>query len=253
MSRLLPGNTYGVFLICLVLTSIVPWGISKARAASTAPTDSVIISGSSHIRLHQIGARILEKIYAKAGIHFQWEALPTRRSLVEANAGTYDGEIARIPGASSQYSNLIAVPSPIMAINGRVYTVNVNRDIQSWQDLKGLHVGIVRGELYAERGTQDIERTSVRDYRQLFQLLLSGKADAVIGIDTEADFNVAKYFPGKGIHTIGRSVFKAPLHHLVHKKNAYLVPQLNKIIRAMIEDGSLEAIYRRAAADLGGN
>lgn len=235
------------FVLCLAsgLFFIFP-----AVPVQGTPVTKVVISGSSHIRLHQIGARILEKVYTKAGIHFSWQALPTRRSLVEANAGAYDGEIARIPGASSQYPNLIAVPTPIMAIKGHVYTVNVKRDIRSWQDLRGLHVAIVRGELYAEMGTKNTERTLVKDYRQLFQLLLNGRTDVVIGIDTEAEYNIAKYFPGKGIHSIGESVFSAPLHHLVNKKNADLIPRLNRIIRAMRDDGSLARITREARADL---
>ncbi|MBL4666318.1 MAG: transporter substrate-binding domain-containing protein, partial [Sneathiella sp.] len=184
--------------------------------------------------------------YSRLGHKTEFYELPCRRSLIEANAGRFDGEVARIRGVTKIFENLIQIESPTIAIEGIAFTRGRDLPITTWKDLRGYVIGIVRGELYAEKGTAGLNPTVVDSYDQLLSLVAVGQLDIGIAIrrDFEISENLAK-FKDRGLQIIGEPLFSAPLYHLVHRENRRLVTDLHKIFKKMWEGGDTQKIHKK--------
>jgi len=172
--------------------------------------------------------------------------MPCRRAITLANDGRYDGEVGKIPGTTNIYKNLISVQAPIFEIEGVAFTRTVTRPISTWQDLDGLKVGIVSGQLFAEDGTNGFNPIVASDFSQLLSLLAVGRID--VGIGLRQDYLVMqsdlapKY---NGIGVVGEPLFVAPLYHMVHKKHQAVADQLTLVLQSMWEDGTTARLHKK--------
>ncbi|WP_135080143.1 transporter substrate-binding domain-containing protein [Terasakiella sp. SH-1] len=200
---------------------------------------------------HQFAVEVVKEAYQRIGLKPSFTARPCRRSIIEANAGTYSGEVARIQGTNKKYENLIALDYPAIDIQGIVITKNIKRNIQTWDDLKGLEISIVRGELYAEKGTAAYQVHVANSYDQLLKLVLNERVD--VGIVIRRDWELAMqspFFKGASIHMIGQPLFKAQLYHHLHKDYTHVRASLNHTFKEMIATGALEKIHQRTMDSL---
>lgn len=228
----------GTFLLSL------PFG--QANAGSSTKSDTTVrISYCEFHTTHKFAVESVRAAYKRAGINAEFTSRPCRRSLIEANAGRFDGEVARISGVTRKYKHLVAAESPTINIEGVVITRSEKREITQWSDLEGLRIGIMRGELYAERGTSAFEVTAASDYNQLLKMLVKNRIDVAIGIRKDYELAVnSPDFLNEGLHIIGKPVFFAPLYHLVHKDHRDLLKKLNPVFEHMWNDGDTAKIHK---------
>ena len=76
------------------------------------------------IKQTKISATI-QSAYRKLGFSTKLVNYPWRRSLVMANEGQIDAELARIPGLSKRYPNLIMVPVPLEKVDVVLASINL--------------------------------------------------------------------------------------------------------------------------------
>lgn len=217
---------------CFLLLVFVAPNV-KAQDGLSSVRISYCGSGAAHI----FAKETVRKAYARINKQVDFVALPCRRSLIDANSGKFDGELGRIQGIENDFPNLLKISPPLITIEGVVLTKNIQRDVRKWSDLKDLNVAIIRGQIFAEKGTRGMSRIVVGSYKQLTDVLNNGRADVGIGTrkDIEAMFKNLK--PAKeNLHIIGEPVFQATLHHLVHKKNIELLSKLNPEFKRIWED-----------------
>ena len=69
-------------------------------------------------------------------------------------SGEADGDVHRIDGATRLIPSLVQVPVPINYFEIAVYSMSPDLSPRSWTDLRELDVGIVRGQLAAERAVR---------------------------------------------------------------------------------------------------
>ena len=195
---------------------------------------------------HKFAVETVREAYRRIGMKPKFVAFPCKRSLSEANSGRFSAEVARILDISEQYPNLIAAESPTITIEAVVVTKNIKRDISHWSDLNGLRIGIIRGEQYAERGTEAMNVYFANDHNGLLKSLLHDEIDVAIVIrrDFELIMRSTDFF-GENIHIIGKPIFSAPLYHLVHKNNRELLLRLNPVFKEMWDSGETEAIHMK--------
>ncbi len=225
-------------------------GLGVTTGAIAAHKDKPSLE-TAHITLcrwhitHRFAQYSVAEAYHRLGIKTEFSELPCRRSLIEANAGGFDGEMARIYGVTKVFENLVQLESPTIMIEGIAFKQGGDLAIETWQDLKGRSIGIIRGELYAEKGTAGLNPTVVDTYDQLFSLIVLGRLE--IGVAIKRDFEIlanSPKFMDQGLRMVGEPLFSAPLFHLVHKRNKQLVEDLNKIFKAMWENGDAQLIHK---------
>ncbi len=200
---------------------------------------------------HRFAVETVRTAYSRIGLSPTFVSRPCRRSLIEANAGHFDAEVARIAGINKLYTNLIPASSPTITIEGVIVTKNVTREISQWEDLYGLYIGIIRGELYAEEGTAAYEVEVAQSYSQLLKMLDRDRIEVAVVIRRDFELMMrSSEFLGVNLHIIGNPVFVAQLYHLVHKKNKDLLTKLNPTFMEMWENGEAEAIHRQTFQSL---
>lgn len=74
-------------------------------------------SYSSEVSLYKVVRDRIKVVYERLGIPVEFVALPTKRSLVQANEGAVDGEVGRPPVAEGEYENLRRVNVKVMDLD----------------------------------------------------------------------------------------------------------------------------------------
>lgn len=241
-----------IILLALTASISITYGSAFASTdtANSKPTKITIAQCQRRIS-HRFSKQVVAQAYRHIGIKVAFTEMPCRRSIDLANRGTYDGEVGKIPGTSSSFSNLIAVESPVFMIEGVAFTKSVSRKIASWDDLQGLKIGIVSGQLFAEQGTKGMGPVIVSDFNQLVSLLAIDRIDIGIGLLQDYQLMKASEIPkGQEIHIVGQPLFTAPLFHLIHKKHKLLVPSLTDTLNAMWKSGETAEIHRQTLEKL---
>ncbi|MBL4615765.1 MAG: transporter substrate-binding domain-containing protein [Magnetovibrio sp.] len=199
---------------------------------------------------HQIASQAIQEAYKRIGYSVEFTWLPTRRSLITANAGECDGEMMRISGVNRTFSDLIQVKVPINQLQGVAFMKHAQEQdtptITSWKDLHSLGTYTILGELYAERGTRDMVVGQVRTYKQLFTMLEKGHIDVGIGIREVGIVELSKNFADTNIHPHGEVLANSPMYHYVHKSRRHLIEQLETALNEMTSSGVLQSLNAAA-------
>lgn len=182
-----------------------------------------------------IGFEILKKAYAELGYTIILSKMPGFTALKSSNEGKFDGELLRIDGITNQYSNLVQVPIPVTFFQGVVFSAKYYFPVDNWYSLESYRIGIVDGALYAERGTRGMNVIKANDTGQLFELLSNHKIDVAVASKIIGQLYMNDIPEMKEMEGILETQF---LYHYVHKKNTQLVPDLEKILKRMLLDGT---------------
>jgi polar amino acid transport system substrate-binding protein len=105
-----------------------------------------------------IGITVMAEIYQSIGYEMKLVRFPSKRSLVEANLGTTQGELMRIEEVQKKYLNLVRIPYPISHLNSMVLTLTGQPEINNMEGLLDKSVGILRGLEYTDILTKDLDR-----------------------------------------------------------------------------------------------
>ena len=62
--------------------------------------------------------------FRRAGVKLRLVKLPAERGLINANAGTEDGDLTRIAGLDTQYPNLVRVPEKLIDYEFTAFSKN---------------------------------------------------------------------------------------------------------------------------------
>ena len=111
--------------------------------------------------------------------------------------------------------------------------------------MRGLQVGIRRGEVYAEKGTSKMSVQPAISYNQLLNMLLLGRIDVAVGILSSVKVEINSAFRDSGFKIIEKPLVDIPLYHLVNKKHQALVPKLSSVLELMASTGEIEEIHQR--------
>ncbi|MDF1880199.1 transporter substrate-binding domain-containing protein [Sulfurimonas sp. MAG313] len=190
---------------------------------------------------HEISKKILIKAYARIGIQPKFISTGFLKSLELANSGKTDGDVSRVKQVSKKYPNLIAVPVEINFIEAVAFSKKHTIKINNWKDLAPYKIVIVKGIKFIEYNTEGFDRVIVANYKEAFDLLHSMKADIIIVPKLVGILNQFKNTQ-EHIKAISPSLKKLSLYHFVHKKNAYLIPKLVPVLKAMQKSGELQYI-----------
>lgn len=234
-------NNYCHVKTCIFIT-ILFICVSNGISFGDENNKSFFITGIENEQTHAMAKEVLKEAYRRLGYEIKYEFLPGKRSLIMANSGESDGDIARIKGTEKAFRHLVPVPIPIIWFKGVVFTKKINKNIKDWYDLKGLKIGIIRGIRYSEIGTQDLSPLFADDMTHLFKLLDQDMIQVAIATQNAGRLEINRNHKGSDIHVIGEPLFSAPLYHFVNMKNKSIVLQLNLVLQDMEQHGEIKKI-----------
>ena len=175
---------------------------------------------------------------------------PAERALRNADNGLIDGEMSRIAGIESIYSNLIRVPEKIMDWRFCVFSkkpIDLNK---GWNSLAGKSVAFITGWKILETNVPvSASVTKVKNAEQLFNLLQHDRVDYII----------YEYWGGKQI--IGEMqlldvklrepvLASREMFIYLNKKHGEIVPKLSHALAQMKQDGSYRSMENKLLINL---
>ncbi len=234
--KILPGI---IFLLLVTISQKV-----------SALTISILEAAPSSV----VYSKILEAIYNRADIPLEFVVMPTQRSLSQSTRGIIDGELVRIHKVGDLYPTLIRVPTPFTFFESRAFarTQSIQRNIQQdgWNALQDYRIGIVRGMKHAEIGLKDHKNiVDVNRTEQLFRMLELNRIDIAISSGVNGLSFIDK-FDLQSVHLLEPALQRHDLYHYLHEKNKHYVLILDKTIRAMKENGELDALKEFFVSEL---
>ena len=241
-----PGLSYPVgcnkrvrFIVLMILTSLTLF--SAGRAVSGQKLVLNFGNASPYITPEGKGfyADIAAEAFRRIDIEAEVIYIVSAQSLINANQGIEDGNMARIAGMEKKFPNLIPVPEKIVDFEFTAFTHEVDFKVDGWDSLKPYEVGIVTGwKIYEKNITEAKLIKKVKRSEQLFRLL------------DKARIEVAMYQRWGGAWLIKEPgldppITVKPLYMYLHKKHVALVPKVPQALIDMKKDGSYQAIYDR--------
>lgn len=193
--------------------------------------------------LNPLGVSILTEAYAELGITIELVALPSPRSMELAHRGLLDGELGRIDGVTDMYPNLLKVDWPIIDLDTVAITSHPTLAFDEEPNLRQYRLGIVRGARINERVTYHPDNTvEVTHSEQLIRMLHTQRIDlaimprSVAQLLLKQDPELRILEPSLGVH---------PIHHYLHRRHHAIVPQLQRVLQRMAEEGRIARIERQ--------
>mgnify|MGYP001823162306 CR=1 FL=1 len=185
---------------------------------------------------------VMTEAYRRIGVDVEFRAFPAAEALEASSNGQTGAELQRIDGITRRFKTLVQVPVPINYLQGMAFSNKYTFPVQGWISLKPYRVGIVKGILFAERGTEGFDVAVAENYLQLVQWIVDDKVD--VGIMPRISGLHAIQASGEDIHPLDGVLETLLLYHYVHESNAPLVPKLAPVLKEMLLDGTTQRMRK---------
>lgn len=240
-----------LFVILLV------FGVLTAVPRGAAEDPFTISTSYQNLLSNESGMGLLDRVLTEAFTRIGREArfvyTPTAQSLVDVNAGVFDGEINRIAGMEEHYPNLVRVPEPNMTMRFVAFAIR-EYEIADWESIRPLHIGIVRGWKILETATEGFPSvTFVPTEKELFDMLRLHRIDvALYSLLTGVEY-VAERGPAYGeIRPLEPPLASREMYLYVHRSHAALAVDIAEALREMKMDGTYNRILSDTTAGFDG-
>ncbi len=177
--------------------------------------------------------KLLKKAYANIGIPIEFMELPGRRALEFSNSGKTDGEIFRIGSVVKKFVNLHRIETPVMSFRGFAYSTK-NLKIDLWGDLKPYRVGIIRGNVWAEKNVEGRVIKRFDDLEQLVERLLMGGVDIIIESQRSTEEELKRISPETRIYR-SKMLTEFSVYHYLNSKHKNLISLVETEIKKLLE------------------
>lgn len=185
-----------------------------------------------------IEPKLMQAIADKLGMELVWEQVDFDSIIPGIQAGRYDAGVAGISITADRLKNC-DFSDPYFLAN-QVIVVNPGSDIQSKADLAGKAIAVQTGttaeEYCMDNGYSVLSFASNNDAQAA---LTSGKADAWV-VDNEAAARMA----GEQNLTVLDEAMTSEPYALAFAKGSDLVDQVNQALSQLLQDGTVEQIFR---------
>lgn len=181
--------------------------------------------------------------FRRAGVKLRLVKLPAERGLINANAGTEDGDLTRIAGLDTQYPNLVRVPEKLIDYEFTAFSKNAALPA-TWEVLRARSIGHIRGwKIYENQLKGAPAVVSSDDAAQMFRQLQLDHIDVAL-YERWLGLSLLKNQDIKGIVPLNPPLAKREMFIYLHKRHAALVPKLAEALRAIKAEGLYKRLYR---------
>jgi polar amino acid transport system substrate-binding protein len=233
------GGPVRVRLPALVLGLLLLAGVAGAQEP--------FVIGNSYQNLlsNDRGTGMLDRIFLEAfdriGLDVEIVFTETERSIIDANRGVLAADANRVAGMERAYPNLRRVPEPNMTMEFVAFS-KWPIDIDGWESLRDLDIGLVRGWKILEEHTAGFPRVvTVPSENELFTMLSLGRIDVALyarltGYAALAELGI------DGCSHLEPPLATRDMYLYVHKRHEDLIPDIARALRDMKDDGTYATI-----------
>lgn len=188
---------------------------------------------------------VLREAYSRVGAAVTFKYLPMLRDLEEANEQLIDGSAFRTKVTLAKYPELIPITTPLAKISFVAFMAKPEITIQSWEDIKGHPVGIMRGDTLGTVMTErlGIQPQAVTSLELGFKMLAAGRFDVFI-YERTVGLQQIDALGLQGIHT-SEPLFQGYTYHALNVEHKALIPKLAAALREMLLDGTSKRLFGR--------
>lgn len=185
---------------------------------------------------------IVSKAFERIALKISINHLPSKRSIFNVNAGIDDGEYARIKGINKTYENLVLVDENLIDFLFNAFSKDKTVNINNWSDLKDYNVAYISGWKIYEANVKSFKSLiTVSEQNELFDLLTNDRVDLILfekwrGIDHITNSGLAEIYPSP------EPLAKKGMYLYLHKRHKALVPELQKAIKNIKDEGQYDKI-----------
>lgn len=223
-----------------ILKSLATFAVLEILLGFSALAEDTVytISYSPGTLFHQLVRDRAKVMYERAGLKANFIALPHNRSLISANEGVVDGDVGRVPSVEEKYPNLVRIDIQLMDLKGAVYTIRPEIEVYEDGLLDSHRVGYVLGVRWPQKRMEGKKAITARDYPSLFEMLLQDRVDLLLATEASAE-SVMKELGDRAdnIRKLQPFIFTAPIFHYVNKRHIDIVPQLEKALKDLVNEG----------------
>ncbi len=239
-----------VFIICTV------WILVFSAPLSAA--EKIVLIGS-HDTKNSLHGRWLTLIYTEVftrlGYEFEYIGEHSYLASRISDAGRVDGEINRVSLYQNSHPDMIRVEESHFPTILAAYAVAPGMRLNGWESLIGQsqRVEYRRGTKIAELGLTPVipknKLSKIYTTDQGLKRLITGRTDIYIDVEdivteTIMRLNPEAFDPSR-VYQAG-IMARDTLHLYLHKKNAALVPKVDKALKALKKEGLIQDYKQRA-------
>ncbi|MEA9358433.1 transporter substrate-binding domain-containing protein [Bacteriovorax sp. PP10] len=234
----------GLLLFILGEANILNAKELQIETSEIYPFGHIDEKGNNAGLIYEISNRIAEN----AGFTYKNKIIPFPRTILDLKNGNADFVI--------RYTNeeMLKVAIQVAPTVGfsTIILSNFGVNYKSLDDLHGKTVGVIRGGVFDDRFFADnlIIKFEVRDYEQMFSMLLAKRIDAAIGIDIGLYSTARKLKISKSL--LGTPLYLQKKYFILNysKKNVdeKTIKILKQTINKMREKGDFERIEKKYRA-----
>jgi len=224
----------------LIVTALLVLALCLSGPAF-AREPAVVISTVEGSIDAETGRAIMREAYRRIGMETEFRAFSAHEALEMANSGAVHAELERIDGISNRYENLVKVPIPINVIYGVAFSRKYKFPVNGWHSLRPYQIGIVKGILFAEENTRNMEVQVAADYPELMAMLSDGRVDVAVLPRVQALEFIRRNGESNIVEMEGilETIF---LYHYVHNSRTDLVVRLRPVLKEMLQSGETRRI-----------
>lgn len=200
-----------------------------------------------------LSLELMQAIFSHMGISIDIALYPQKRVLLNVYEGKFDG--VTMMSKNSEREKYLAFSDRVMLKLGQLY-YRADRphklEWESYDDLRGLTIGITRGHNYGSdfedaRQRGDFKVVEVTRVEQSFFLLAAGRVDALLCIEMTANHILRKNRLGEKIVAAKMPYYEGSYHIALSRKGRAmdLMPQINTTIAAMQASGDIDVIVAK--------
>jgi polar amino acid transport system substrate-binding protein len=200
--------------------------------------------------LSDIAESVVKEACKRSGLKCEFQRVPLMRSMILANEGSLDGDVMRIADAAKTYTDVVAVPTPVVWGDLAVYSMDEKWANLPRAELRQRKVGLTQSILMLPKYSQGMNVTDTANVRTAFEMLANGRFEVAILVYLAAEPELARQYPRKFYRGL-RSWASEPLYFHLNKKHAALVPTINAALLEMQKEGLVKKIFLDKLAELG--
>ena len=194
--------------------------------------------------------RVAIEVYRRLGYRVTIVDAPAQRALVNIDTGIDDDSIARNPGMSKKFPNLVQFSEKVLDREYVAFTKTVEFEPGGWASLAPYHVGIVIGWKILENNIREAKLlTRVGTGAQLFQMLDQGRVDVAV-FNRWGGYQLIKDLAIDGIRALEPALARREVFFYVNAKHADLAVKGSAALRNMKADGTYAEIQAETLGKL---
>lgn len=225
-------------LLALLLIS------SSTLASPILAADTLVLATRADTLTNRFSEQVLTEAYARLNIKVEFKRYPGARSVVEANKGNVDGEVARLNTVLKNYKNLRQVPVPLFYSELSAFVRDgYQGDLSSWAALDGSALATVRGFKLIENKLEGQNLTRVDTSESAIAMVQSNRAEVAVlnrllGILALTKINATD------IKVYDPPLERLPVFHLLHQKHEALIPKITAELKIMETDKTISTMWK---------